>query len=261
MGRHPSWEGRARSPALGLSAPAPQFPDGLLPPAGQGCPRVISRSDLTLLGEARPGLAVMPTRTMGSHVPGHFVNLDPRAQDQEVGGTAVEWQACLGVLLSGQVGVRDSQAEPLLGKEGRGWVSEHPSRLGKPSGTEGVSAPSWGSLTSLQARAQFCTCPFAMKFQVRGTYQAGLLCSASSSATVPLQLVGAGPGQAMLCRLSSGDSERKAWKCAPLGRPLPAEGLEQLRRGSSRVGGLPAGPGAARVAVSSPAWPAAGFQA
>lgn len=42
----------------------------------------------------------------------------------------------------------------------------------------------------------------------------------------------------MLCRLS-GDSERKARKCAPLGRPLPAEGLEQLRRGSSRVGGLP----------------------
>ena len=135
-------------------------------------------------------------------------------------------------------------------------MSEHPSKLGKPSGTERVSAPSWGSLTSLQARAQFCTCPFAIKFQVRGTYQAELLCSASSSATVPLQLVGAGPGQAMLCRLS-GDSERKAWKCAPLGRPLPAEGLQQLRRGSSRVGGLPAGPGAARVAVSqTSAWPA-----
>lgn len=42
----------------------------------------------------------------------------------------MEWQACLGVLLSGQVGMRDSQAEPLPGEEGRGWVSEHPSRLG-----------------------------------------------------------------------------------------------------------------------------------
>lgn len=50
---------------------------------------------------------------------GHLVNLDPRAQDQEVGGTAVEWQACLGVLFSGQVGVRDSQAEPLPGGGGQ----------------------------------------------------------------------------------------------------------------------------------------------
>lgn len=163
----------------------------------------------------------------------------------------MEWQACLGVLFSGEVGVRDSQAEPLPGEEGRGWVSEHPSRLGKPSGTEGVSAPSWGSLTSLQARAQFCTCPLAMKFQVRQ----------DSFAQLPLQLRSPsskwGLGQAMLCRLSSGDSERKARKSAPPGRPLPAEGLEQLRRGSSRAGGLPAGPGAARVAVSpSPAWPA-----
>ena len=88
-------------------------------------------------------------------------------------------------------------------------------------------------------------------------YQAGLLFSASSLATVPVQQVGAGPGQAVLCRLS-GDSEQKAQKCTPLGRPLPAEGgLAQLRRVSSRVGGLPAGPGAARAAVfPTSVWPA-----
>lgn len=123
------WAGnlhRRNEPAapLGFFAPAPQFTDSLLPPAGQGCPCETSCADLTLLRlpchwekRVQGWQSCLPS-SRGFHVPEAACQFRPRGPGRGGwGGTAVE-SACPGLLLGGQAVVRGSCRQSLC--RGRG---------------------------------------------------------------------------------------------------------------------------------------------